>query len=181
MQTTVDTTPIIGVPGQLATEHDEHNARVDSGCNEEAATNIPFGVLVKRGTAKGLIKLPTTAADVFDGVVVHANEFDAESQLADATVNTFVQSAIKPGVTAGLVLEGTVLVIPEANGIATSGVHARIVASGGNVQLGSFTPTAEVAKTVNLTALARWVEPPVAGQPSPLWIDLGKAALITAD
>lgn len=181
MQTTVETTPIIGVPGQLATEFDEHNARVASGLNEEAAANIPFGVLTKRGTAEGLVKLPTTAADVFDGVLVHANEFDAESQLADATVNTFAQSAIKPGVTAGRLLVGSIIVIPEATGGANAEVHVRIVASGGNTQLGSFTPTAEAAKTIDLTPCARWLEPPVAGQPTPVWIDLTNSALITAD
>lgn len=181
MQTSVETTPPNGVPGQLATEYDEHNARVASGLNEEAATNIPFGILVKRGTAEGLIKLPTSVADVFDGVIVHANEFDAESMLADATVNTFVQSAIKPGITAGRLLCGAILVIPEATGVAASEVHCRIVASGGNTQLGSFTPTAEVAKTIDLTGCARWLEPPVLGVPTPLWIDLSNAALITAD
>jgi hypothetical protein len=180
-QTAVDTVAPIGLPGQLATEYDEHNARVDSGTNEEAAANIPFGILCKRGSAKGLIKLPTTAADVLDGILVHADEFDYPSQIADVTVNTYDQSAIKPKVTGGLLKEGVVYVIPEANGAAAAGVHARIVASGGNTQLGSFTPTAEAGKTINLTPFARWVEPPVLGQPTPLWIDLANAALATAD
>jgi hypothetical protein len=182
MQTTVETNPPIGVAGQLATEHDEHNALVDSGTNEEAAANIPFGVMCKRGTVKGRIKLPTAAADVLDGILVHANEFDPESQLADATVNTNVQSAIKPGITGGLLKQGTILVIPEAtNASAAAEVHMRIAASGGNTQLGSFTPTAEAAATVDLTPFARWVEPPVAGQPTPLWIDLVNSALAAVD
>jgi len=181
-QTAVDTVAPIGVPGQLATEWDEHNALVDSGTNEEAATNIPFGCLVKRGTAKGLIKLPTAAADVLDGILVHADEFDFPSQVADVTVNTYDQSAIKPKVTGGLLKMGTILVVPEATNAANGAqVHARIVASGGNTQLGSFTPTAEAGKTINLTPFARWVIPPVAGVPTPLWIDLTNSALATAD
>lgn len=182
-QTAVDTTAPVGLPGQLYSEWDEHNALVDSGTNEEAATNIPFGVMVKRGTAKGLVKLPTTAADVLDGILVRADEFDYPSQVADATVNTYEQSAIKPKVTAGLLKKGTIWVIPEAtNASAASEVHMRIVAgAGNNITLGAFTPTAEAAKTVDISAFARWVEPPVAGTPTPLWIDLTNSALADAD
>lgn len=180
-QTAVDSTAPIGVPGQLYTEQDEHNARTDSGTNEEAATNIPFGVLVKRGTAKGQIKLPTALANILDGILMHADEYDYPSQIADATVNTFDQSAIKPKVTGGLLLTGACLVVPEATDVGTAGVHVRIVASGGNTQLGSFTPTAEAGKTLNLTPLARWLAPPTAGVATPLWIDLSNSALATAD
>lgn len=180
-QTAVDTVAPIGLPGQLYAEWDEHNALVDSGANEEAAANIPFGIAVKRGTAKGLIKLPTALADVIDGIVVHADELDYPSQVADVTVNTYDQTAVKPKVPVGLLKRGTIYVIPEANGAANAQVHMRIVASGGNTQLGSFTPTAEAAKTVNWTPFARWLEPPQAGVPTPLWVDLTMLALATAD
>jgi hypothetical protein len=160
-QTAVDTVAPIGLPGQLATEWDEFNALIDSGCNEEAVANLPFGIAVKRGSAKGLVKLPTLLADVIDGILVHTDELDFPSQTIDATVNTFAQTAIQPKVTAGLLKRGTIYVVPEATGVAASQVHMRIVASGGNTQLGSFTPTAEAAKTVNWTPFARWLEPPV--------------------
>lgn len=181
MQTSVETTPPIGVPGQLATEFDEHNARVDSGTNEEAATNIPFGIMVKRGTTKGQIKLPTAATDYLEGVVAHANEFDAESQLADATVNDFDQSAIKPGVTAGLIQSGVVIVVPEDTDVETAGVHVRIAANGGNTQLGAFTPNPDDVNTIDLTPCARWVDAPVAGQLTRVWIDLPASGLVTSD
>lgn len=180
-QTAVDSVAPIGLPGQLYSEWDDHNALTDSGTNEEAATNIPFGCAVKRGSAKGLIKLPTALADVIDGILMRGDEFDYPSQVADATVNTYAQTAMLPKVTGGLVKKGTVWVIPEANGAAAAGVHMRIVASGGNTQLGSFTPTAEAGKTVNWTPFARWLEPPAVGVPTPLWVDLNMLALATAD
>lgn len=180
-QTSVDTTAPLGVAGQLATEYDEHNARVDSGTNEEAATNIPFGVLVKRGTSKGLIKLPTSAADILDGVLVHADEFDYPSQIDDATVNGNAQSAIKPGVVGGILQQGSILVIPEASGAASAGVRFRIAADDDLTQLGAFTPAAEDEFTVDCSAFARWLSPPVEGQPTPLWIDLVNSALVVDD
>lgn len=182
MQTSVDSPMSIGVAGQLADEYTASNGDIGYGTNEEAATNIPFGVMVKEGTTADRIKLPTTAADVLAGILIHEYAYDVTTQLADATVNTNAQSAILPNIGGALLKRGRVLVIPEADGTDADGVHMRIVASGGNTQLGSFTPTAEVGKTVNLSSLARWRNGgPKAGQPSVLEIDLTNAALVAAD
>lgn len=180
-QTAVDDPAPIGIPGQLADAWTESEGDVGSGVIEEAG-GIPFGILTKKGTNAGQVKLPTTAADILEGILVHADEYEVTTQLAAVTVNTYPQSAVVVDTPVGLLKKGRILVIPEATGTEASGVHARIVASGGNTQLGSFTPTAEVGKTVNISAFARWGEGgPVAGQPSILEIDLSNAVLATAD
>lgn len=181
-QTTVDSPAAIGVAGQLADLFTVKNGDVTAGTNEEAVNPIPFGVMVKKGTAVGRIKLPTAAADVLLGILVHAQDYDDPTQLSNVTVNTNLQAAIKTGITGGLLRKGKILVIPEATGTEASQVHMRIVASGGNTQLGSFTPTAEAGKTVNCSSFARWCDGvPTLGQPSTLDIDLTNSALVVAD
>jgi hypothetical protein len=92
-----------------------------------------------------------------------------------------VQSGIKPGITGAFGRKVRVMVIPEATGTLASVPHVRYVASGGNTQLGSFTPTLEAAKTATLTGIARWVTVPTAGQPTVLEIDLTGSEVIVTD
>ena len=181
MQTAVAASAI-GRAGQLADTYTATDGDVVPGTNEEASSSIPFGVLATKSSTDGA-KLPTSAAELKAalGICVIADEFDPTTQLADVTVNTNVQSAIKPGVTTGFLRKGRIMVIPEATGTLASVPHVRFVASGGNTQLGSFTPTAEATKTATLTGIARWVTVPTLGTPTVLEIDLTGSEAIVAD
>lgn len=182
MQTSVPNPLPIGRAGQLADTYTASDGDMYPGTNEEASNSIPFGVLATKSSTDGA-KLPASVADLQAalGILVIADEFDTTTQLADVTVNTNVQSAIKPGVTAAFLRKGRIMVIPEATGTLASVPHVRFVSSGGNTQLGSFTPTAEVAKTATLTGIARWVTVPTLGQPTVLEIDLTGSQAIATD
>ncbi len=181
-QTAIDSLMPIGSAGQLADFWTVTDGDVIPGTNEEAALNIPFGVLTYRSSMEG-IKLPTSLAQVkaAAGVLVQENLFDVGTQLVDVTVNTFLQSAIKPGVNGNVLRRGRIVVIPEATGTEASVVRVRVVAGvGTNVTLGAFTPTAEVAKTIALPNW-KWIGTPTAGVPSYVEIDLITIVNATAD
>lgn len=181
MQTAVPSPLPLGRAGQLADTWSIESGDVFPGTNEEAVNALPFGVLCTKSSLDGA-KMPTSVNDLKAalGVLVVADEFDYPTQLADVTVNTNVQSGIKPGITGAFLRKGRIMVIPEASGTLASIPHVRYVASGGNTQLGSFTPTLEVAKTATLVGIARWVTTPTAGQPTVLEIDLtGSEAIVT--
>lgn len=172
-QTAVATTMIIGVAGQLADEHTAQYGDVQSAYNAEAAAHIPFGIMLKRGAADDTAKLPTTAADVLMGVSVFNTLFNKPTDIDDA--------GLLPGIEFGYLRKGKILVHTEDNVTPASGVHFRIVVSGGNVQLGAFTGTAEVGKTVDASGFCRFLSSGNAGDPIVLEVDLANAHLAVAD
>lgn len=181
-QTALEVPMAIGRAGQLADLYTVESGDILSATNEEASNVLPFGIFVTKSSTDGA-KLPAALADVkaAAGVVVLADFFDSLSQISDVTVNTNLQSAVKPGVTVGVLRKGRIIVIPEATGTLASVPHVRFVASGGNTQLGSFTPTAEATKTASLSGIARWITVPTLGQPTVLEFDLTNSETAVAD
>lgn len=180
MQTTVPSTLPIGFAGQLADMHTVTDGDIVSVINTEASANIPFGVLCTRDGVEGA-KLVTNLATVQNaaGVLVHGHGYRQDTEVAEVTVNTNVQGAIRPKTGAGALRRGRIIVIPETGGAETAAVRVRI---GGAGQAGCFTAGAAVAgQTVNLGAAARWIGAPVAGQPSVVEIDVLNFGLATSD
>jgi hypothetical protein len=181
-QTALEVPMAIGRAGQLADLYSLQSGDTLSATNEEVSNSLPFGCLVTKSSTDGA-KLPTALADVkaAAGIVVLADFFDSLSQIVDVTVNTNAQSAVKPGVTVAVLRRGRIIVIPEATGTLASIPHVRVVSSGGNTQLGSFTPTLEVAKTISLAGIARWITVPTLGTPTVLEIDCAGSEAAVAD
>lgn len=173
-QTTVASNLPIGIAGQLADEWTAQYGDVQSVFNQEAAAHIPFGIGLKRGTADDTAKLPTTANDVLVGVSVFNALFNRPTDIDDA--------GLLPGIEFGVLRRGKVIVLPEDSPTPASGVHMRIVASGGNTQLGAFTGTAEAGKTVDCSGFARWTSSAGGvGLPTVLEIDIANSHLAVAD
>lgn len=171
-QTAIDSLLPIGSAGQLADLFTVQDGDVIPGTNEEASLNIGFGLLTYRSSMEG-IKLPTTLANVkaVAGILVQENLFDVTTQLVDATVHTFLQSAIKPGVVGNVLRRGRIIVIPENTGTEASSVFVRIVAGTGSI--GGFRTTAVVGETVLIPVVgAKWIGTPTAGTPSILEINV---------
>lgn len=182
-QTSVLSPLAVGSAGQVADEFTATNGDAFAGTNEESSLSLGFGLLVTRSSNEG-VKAPTTLAAVkaASGVLIREDLFDITTQLSDITVNTVVQSGIKPGVTGSCLRRGRIWVIPEATGTEASAVKVRIVAGAStNVTLGAFTVTADAGKTVDISSLAKWIGTPTAATPSILEIDLTNLALATAD
>lgn len=180
MQLSVPSTLPIGLAGQLADLQTVSDGDIASVTNTEATASIPFGILCTRDGVEGA-KLVSNLATVQNaaGVLVHEHLHSPVDHLADVTVNTNVQSAIKPTVTGSALRRGRIIVIPETGGAETAAVRVRI---GGAGQVGCFTAgAAVVGQTVNLGASARWIGAPVAGQPSVVEIDILNFGLATSD
>lgn len=175
-QTAIQSRMTVGLAGQIADFNGMSDARVNTVTNQEASAQIPFGVMLKRGTLQDSAKLPTTAADVLVGVSVLFHSFAEPQEVADTDAG-----GLMPGATFGVLVEGPVYVFPEAAVTPLSEVHVRIVASGGNTQLGAFTPTAEVAKTIDISAFAKWETSGSATVAAKLVLNTVNSALATAD
>ena len=123
--------------------------------NEEASTEMPFGVMVKQGTSFNECKLMAAQADVANsvGVVLHSHAYAKDNELGD--------TGLKRYATANVLREGEVVVyVSEA--VAVGGaVRVRADANAGAGALlgpGTFCTTASATHTVLLTKGARWMK-----------------------
>lgn len=172
-QTTVATTPDIGVPGQIPTMDGVEDALVFSKTNKEASASMPFGIMVKQGTLDDDILLITAAANKLAGVTTWAHDFARTSELDTG--------GVKPGATVGVVWQGPVLVLPEDAVTPSSGVHVRINANGGNTQPGAFRGAADATHSIDCTGFARWLTSGSSTAPAVVFVDMTNAALAVAD
>jgi len=171
-QTEVEDTMPIGVAGQLADLWTEENGDVASATSEEASAEIPFGVMVKPGTADdGVLKL-TATSNKLAGITVFSHLYAKPDELGD--------TGLKPKVTFDVLTRGRIIVFPEDAVTPASEVHVRAVATGSEVA-GAFRGTADGTDTIDLTAFARWRSSADAADAAVLEIDLNNAALATAD
>lgn len=170
MQDTVLSRMPIGIPGQLADLHTAEFGDVVSAVNDEAAAELPFGILVKhQAGAMDKAALPTAIANLL-GVTVFAHNFAKPVQLGD--------TGVKPDVSLGVLRKGRIYVTAVDAVTPADEVHVRI---GGVGQKGSFQKAAVVGETIDITAFAKWCGSAGAGGVVELEIDMTNAALATAD
>lgn len=141
---------------------------VRSFVSEEASAEIPFGVMVVRGTDKNVgCLLPHTSAaassDIMIGVVVHSHAYDKPLELGD--------TGLKPKTTVGVLVHGRIWVPVEETVAPGDAVRVRVIAAGAEVK-GAFRTTADSTDTVNITAFARWVTGGAAGSVAELEVDM---------
>lgn len=158
-QTTVDTKPALGIPGQLATFKAQDDASVASKQSFEASASIPFGVFVKDDSAANgddAVKLITTTADLLAGVTVFSQNFNHNHQV-DANGD------IVPGVFFGVLEEGDIFVLVEDAVTPASEVHVRAIIGGTNgygaagaENHGAVRGTADSTDCIDVTSIARF-------------------------
>jgi hypothetical protein len=159
-----------GFAGMLA---DTGEKDVRSYVSEEASAEIPFGQLVKQGSADtGCLRLSAgTDVNKFLGVVVHSHAYEK-----DIEVGT---SGIKPKMTVGVLFEGTVWVsVSEAVG-PTDPVRV-FIDDTGHVA-GTFCKTASATHTVLISAWARFLTSTTGAGLVQLKIDTTGSVSSTAD
>jgi len=123
--------------------------------SEEASAEIPFGVMVGRGTAdNGVLKLAATS-DVLAGVVVFAQSYAKPSELGD--------TGLKPGVDFNILNEGRVYVLVEEAVTPASSVFVRAVAAGAEVA-GAFRDTQDGSDCIDISDYARYLTSAGAGE-----------------
>lgn len=150
---------------------------VSSFISEEASAEIPFGVMVARGTAdNGALKLHTSSAamdGILAGVVLHSNAYNKTNELGT--------TGLKPGIIMNVLRKGRVWVQVEEAVTPASVVKVRAVASGGEVA-GAFRDTADSTDCVDISRMARYLTSAGAGELAVLELDLtGTVTLGVAD
>lgn len=180
-QTSVASRMSVGLAGLIGNLDGMRNASVVSATSSEASAEIPFGVMVQRGSADGTAKnLSTSAAamaanNLLLGVSTLAQGFDEPNELSNDD-----DGGLMPEATFGVLIEGPIYVVPEENVTPASDVRVRAVAGGAEV-LGAFRATADSTDCVDISAFARWMETGTAGSPTLLYIDMKNVALAVAD
>jgi hypothetical protein len=173
-QTSVITTPDLGIPGQAATFRSADDARVDSAMNQEASAGIPFGRFVQRGTLDKTAKLLTGATNYIAGLAVFGHSF-----ARDTEVNS--DGDIMPGVDFGCAEEGEFFVLVAGNVDPTSEVHLFHTVGTGDQLVGTCGPSAVSNKTLDISAFAKWKRTALSGKVGVLSFDLRGLALASAD
>lgn len=121
---------VAGFPGMLYDTGVKDAVTMAQG---EASAEIPFGVVVAKGTGDVKAKLPASAADVLAGIVLHSNEYHKTSELGD--------TGLKPKVPMSVLRKGRVYVLLEENVSKGDPAFVRHTAKGGNTQTGGLRKT----------------------------------------
>lgn len=118
----------VAVPGLLA-----DNTRAKdclTAASEEASAQIPFGVMVKRGTAdSGVLKL-TSTSDVLAGITVFGQSYSHATTFALEDVGT---TGLQPGCILNILNKGTIYVPVEEDVTPADRVFVRAIATTGEV------------------------------------------------
>lgn len=139
----------------------------DTGISEEATASIPWGVMVKKGTANDGIKLLTAQVNVLRGVVHYDGALTKPSELDDAGVRPFVAMPV--------LQKGRVYVYSEEAINPSLPVRVRAVATGIQIP-GSFRTTADGVTCVNISSYAKWKSTTTGAGPAILEIDMSNSA-----
>lgn len=125
--------------------------------NEEAASEIAFGVMVKQGTADDDAKLMAAQADHLVGIVVRSQAYSKDEELGS--------TGLKPNVSMSVLRKGRIWV--EAVDAVTPSDPVRVHKTGG-----TFQTAAAVGDTVNISANANWLTSAGAGELALLEFDM---------
>jgi len=164
-QTAVSEAMAIGFAGALA---DSGNKTCASKYSEEASAEIPFGVMVVKGTDEDNgVLLPHTSgvasADIMMGVVVHSHAYAKDTELGD--------SGLKPKVSLDVLTHGRIYVLPEETVTPGDPVRVRVIAAGLE-QKGAFRTTADSTDCVDISSFARWTKGGSSTVPAVLELDM---------
>lgn len=118
---------------------------IETALNGEASAEIPFGYFVKQSAGRtedgtpALAALPSNAADIMLGCVVHSNQYNRETDLGE--------DGILPDVTMGVMRKGRMYAYADAAVAVTDTPYIRITANSAKLP-GMVTNGADSAKAV---------------------------------
>lgn len=167
-QTGVTNVSSPGYPGMLA---DASMAVKDTGISAEASAEIPFGVMVKKGTANDQVAIVTATTNKFRGIVV-ADQYAPGVEIGDV--------GVKPKISMALLQKGRIYVYSEEAVNPSLAVRVRCVATGGEIA-GSFRTSADTTDCVDISKFAQWKSTTSAAGPAILEIDMANVAEGVAD
>lgn len=179
-QTTVNNKQPIGLAGQWADLFGAVEGAVISKANAEASAEIPFGVMVCRGTGSdNQAKLLHTSAaamvatPLLLGISLWHQSYANPSEVSD-------NNKLTPGTAFGVATSGHIYVYPEDNVTPASDVRVRVVVTGNEVA-GAFRGAADTTDCVDISAFARWLTSGGPTSPAVLEFDMSNVSLAVAD
>lgn len=147
-----------GFPGMKADSSDVDDVRTHA--SGEAATEIPFGVVVAKKAATDVgVVLPTALADVLLGVVVHSHDYAKGYELGSV--------GLKPQASLSVMNKGKIYVTVEDAVVAGNRAFSRYAGAG---QKGAFRGAAVANETVELKG-CRYLTSAAAGGLAVLEVD----------
>ncbi len=165
-QTSVSESTAIAFAGMLA---DTSNKRTQSKYNEEASAEMPFGVMLCRGTDEdnGALLLNTSAASMvgkFVGISLHSHAYAKDTELGD--------TGLKSKVSLDVLTQGRCYVQPEDTVTPGDPVRVRVVVAGSEVKGAFLTTDDGSADCVDVSGFCRWVTSGSSTVPAVVEIDL---------
>ena len=167
--------PAIAIAGQLA----DNTLGKDclSKINGEASAEIPFGVMVGKGSADDEVLKLAAASDKLAGVSVYGAAY---ARTAGGATLELGSTGLTPNTLMDVLNVGRIYVFPEDAVTPASEVHVRAVAGGSEVA-GAFRGTAYGTDTINVSAFCRWITSGSSSTPAVVEIDMRNAAQAVAD
>lgn len=178
-QTSVNNKQPLGLAGMWADLFGAVEGPVITKCNAEASAEIPFGVMVCRGSSDTAAKLLNTSAaamvatPLLLGISLWHQSYANPSEVSD-------NNKITPGTAFGVATAGHIYVFPEDNVTPASDVRVRVVAAGNEVA-GAFRGAADTTDCVDISAFARWLTSGSPTQAAVLEFDMSNVSLAVAD
>lgn len=178
-QTSVNNKQPLALAGMWADLFGAVEGAVLSKSNAEASAEIPFGVMVIRGSTDTSAKLLNTSAaamvatPLMIGISHWHHSYANPSEVSD-------NNKITPGTAFGVATSGHIYVYPEDNVTPASDVRVRVVVTGNEVA-GAFRGAADTTDCVDISAFARWLTSGGPTQAAVLEFDMSNVSLAVAD
>jgi hypothetical protein len=145
-QTSYSLTIAAAFAGMLADTGDND---IFGAVQAESSLEIPFGVMVCKGTGDNDAKLPAAADAKLLGVLVHSHSYEPKIDLGT--------TGVKPGAVLNVLNSGRVWVLVEENVTREDRAYVRYAAGAGGTQLGAFRKSAVSNETIDVRANVKFV------------------------
>jgi hypothetical protein len=130
--------------GYAGEKFDVGEMDVVSMISEESSAQMPFGVVVARGTADAGCKLPALDTDVPAGIVAHSHAYERNGELGT--------TGVQPKMAVNVMRRGRIWVTAEEAVAPGDRLFVRIVAGSGGSQLGACRKSAVAGETIDCSA-----------------------------
>lgn len=147
MQTTYSQRPAAAVAGMLG---DLGTWDIISSVNQESSASMPFGTVVKWGTAERTSKILSASTDMLQGIVIRRHWYDRILELdADA-------DGVKAGVRIDVLRKGRIWVPTETAAALTADIFVRYAGTGTK---GAVRNAAVGGETIDISTIAKVMSP----------------------
>lgn len=115
----------------------------------ESSLEIPFGVMVCKGSGDNDAKLPAASTAKLLGVLVHSHNYEPRLDLGT--------TGVKPGAMLNILNRGRIYVTVEEAVTKEDRAYVRYAAGAGGTQLGAFRKSAVTDETIDVTKKCKFV------------------------